>query len=163
MSASLLLDTAPTTNVGMGQVAVAHAPGKMQAVLGSCIGLALYHRRLQIGALAHVVLPQSSTRGAAPGKFADTALPHLLDLLDKEGVNASGLVAKLAGGASMFGSKGPIQIGEANATAVLKLLEEAHIRVVGHDLGGGKGRRILFDSQSGDLKVDILNQPPLIL
>jgi len=53
---------------------------------GSCVGLALYHPRLKTGALAHIVLPTASGRGALPGKFADTALPQLLAEFARAGI-----------------------------------------------------------------------------
>jgi chemotaxis protein CheD len=147
------------TKVGMGQIAVARAPGMFDTVLGSCIGLALYHRRLHVGALAHIVLPESAGREGSPGKFVDTALPHLLQLLAAQGANQAGLTAKIAGGASMFSASGPMQIGEANGAAVLKALAKLNIPVVGQHLGGPKGRRIEFDCTDGRLRVHIAGSP----
>jgi len=143
------------TKVGMGQVGIARAPGTFDTILGSCVGLALYHRRLHIGALAHIVLPESAGRDGTPGKFADLAIPHLLQLLAAEGANHAGLTAKLAGGASMFSSSGPMQIGEANVAAVLKALDELNIPVLAKHVGGAKGRRIEFDCTDGRLLVHI--------
>jgi len=41
-------EPATSTAVGMGEIALAHAPGKLASVLGSCIGVVLYHPRLRI-------------------------------------------------------------------------------------------------------------------
>ncbi len=95
-------------SVGMGQIVVAEAPAELVSVLGSCVGVALYHPRLKVGALAHIVLPKSSGGGAAPGKFADTAIPYMIAELAKAGAARAGLVAKIAGGACMFGVSGPL-------------------------------------------------------
>ncbi len=35
--------------------------------------------------MAHIVLPESAGRDGAPGKFADTAVPHMLELLREQG------------------------------------------------------------------------------
>ncbi len=146
--------------VGMGQIAVAQSPACLTAVLGSCTGVALYHRRLRLGALAHVVLPDSGGRTASPGKFADTAVPHLLDLLARHGATTAGLSAKLVGGACMFGTGGPMQIGDANVAAVTRLLHEAGVRISGKDIGGTSGRRICFDCNTGEVTIETVGNPP---
>ena len=143
----------------MGQVAIASEPSCLTAILGSCVGVALYHPRLHAGALAHVVLPDSSGRGAGPpGKFADAAVPCMVRQLEQLGANRSGLVAKIAGGACMFGASGPLQIGDANIEAVVKALAAAGVRLAGQDTGGAKGRRIQFHSGTGELAVEIAGQ-----
>jgi len=147
------------TLVGMGQIAAGRAPERMKAVLGSCIGLAIYHPRLKTGAMAHIVLPDSAGRAGTPGKFADTAVPEMLNLLKELGAPAHGLVAKFAGGANMFAGSGPLQIGDANAEAVVQALGNAGILVPGEDVGGTKGRRVTFDCTSGEMTVECAGQP----
>jgi len=150
-------------SVGMGQVVVAQCPDRLGAVLGSCVGIALYHPRLRIGALAHVVLPRSNGQVSKPGKYADTAVDHMLALLRQQGVGSPGLIAKLAGGAMMFGPSGAMQIGQDNIQAATEALQAAGIRVAAQDVGGQKGRRICLDCQSGQLTVQIVGQPPKVL
>jgi len=154
---------AETRNVGMGQIAVARTPARLWAVLGSCVGIALFDPRSQWGALGHVVLPDSHGRASLPGKFADTAVTHMLQLLQQQGARPAGLVAKIAGGACMFQSAGPMQIGDANVGAVLQALEAAGVKAAARDVGGTSGRRILFDCTSGMLKVESADGPSRIL
>ena len=116
----------------------------------------LYHPRTRHAVLAHIILPDSQGRPqSAPGKFADTAIPHMLKLLERAGVSTSGLVAKLAGGANMFGHNGPLQIGTANGAAVAEALAGAGIRVFAEDVGGSQGRRISLDCATGDIVIEI--------
>jgi chemotaxis protein CheD len=161
-TATLERTTSPV-HVGMGQAAVGPAGGALQAVLGSCIGLALYHPRLKRSALAHVVLPDSHGNSAAPGKFADTAVPHMIALLAADGIPAAGLIAKIAGAASMFGNTGPIQIGESNIAAVKAALQKARITLAGEDVGGGKGRRMRVEVDTGRVTVEVVGRPSLVL
>ncbi|MHB1032995.1 MAG: chemotaxis protein CheD [Pirellulaceae bacterium] len=158
--------TTPPTNgpfvdilVGMGQVAAGQPPQRMKAILGSCIGLALYHPKTCLGVMAHIVLPESAGRTGAPGKFADTAVAHMLELLAARGAPPRGLIAKYAGGANMFGGGGPLQIGQANAEAVAKAMQGAGIRVAGQDIGGAQGRRIEFDFTNGQMTIQCAGQP----
>jgi chemotaxis protein CheD len=140
---------------GMGQAVVGHNGDSLVAVLGSCIGIALYHPRHHVGALAHVVLPDSHSRTGPPAKFADTAVPYLLQLLKNEGVNTAGLIVRLAGGASMFASSGPMQIGTANLEAVTAALEKAGLRVASSHVGGAKGRRVELNCRTGELQIEV--------
>ena len=147
----------------MGCIEAQRAPATLSAVLGSCIGLTLWHPRLRAAAMGHIVLSNSAGRKATPGKFADTALMHMIELLGEMGINASGLQAKVVGGASMFGGGGPLQTGADNEESVLAQLAAANIKVVARHLGGKKGRRVNFDCETGVLKVEIVGQPPELI
>lgn len=155
--------TAKPVLVGMGQSAATRDDGTLAALLGSCVGIALYHRRLRVAALAHVVLADSAGETLLPGKFADTAVPHLIELLVAEGANMGGLMAKITGGASMFGTPGPNQIGEKNTVGVLAALKKAGIPCVAQHVGGTKGRRIVFEVATCDAKVEIAGQQPIVV
>lgn len=149
--------------VGMGQLVTAQEPVRLISVLGSCIGICLYHPRLRAAGMAHVVLPDSCWHTGGPGKFADTAIPALLNALEELTGARAGYVAKLAGGASMFAAGGPIQIGAANAAAVKAALAKANVRIVAEHLGGNQGRRIEFDPSDGSLSIEIQGQSAVVL
>ena len=163
MSTMTTSSTAREILVGMGQIAAGRAPDRMKAVLGSCIGVVLYHPRLKTGIMAHVVLPDSSGRTGTPGKFADTAVPEMLKLARQWNVPTCGLSATFAGGANMFGGSGPLQIGDANAAAVLEALNKAGVRVIAQDVGGTTGRRVVFDCACGKMTVECAGRPARIL
>jgi chemotaxis protein CheD len=146
----------------MGEIVLSRAPGKLTAVLGSCIGVVLYHPRLRVGALAHVVLADSDGRTGPAGKFADTAVPEMIRLLQSQGAMASGLTARIVGGAHMFG-RGPMKIGENNLTAVTAALAKARQFVVAQHVGGEKGRRVTLDCTTGTLTVEIGGQSPIVI
>lgn len=143
-------------SVAIGQWAVAAAPAKLRTLLGSCVGVVVYDRDGRVGGLAHVVLPNS--RGAVdhPGKYADTAVPALIAEIERRlgGSSAGRLVAKLAGGASMFPAGAPsanavLNIGRLNQEAVEAILTARRIPILGRDLGGGGGRNLTVDVASG--------------
>lgn len=164
MPATLTNDTPLKTSVGMGQIALGRNTDVLQAILGSCVGVTLFHPRHRVAVLAHVVLPSASGRTGLPGKFADTAIPEMLKMLALEGVPSAGIVAKLAGGANMLGNAaGPLQIGEANVAAITELLSAKGIRVIAKDLGGTKGRRMLVDCQTGIIEVEVVGAKTAVL
>lgn len=163
MSVTVETKKAKAVNVGMAQIAVLMPGESAKSVLGSCIGLVLYHAARKKAAIAHIVLPESHDRSGPPGKFADTAIPEMLRLLAEHRVGKAGMVAKIAGGANMFGGTGPIQIGEANIQAVTAILKELNIPVCGKHVGGEQGRRITMDCKSGDFKIEVAKQEPVVL
>lgn len=152
-----------TISVGLGQTVLVREGEVAQSVLGSCVGLVMYHKIRKVAAVAHVVLPQGANRSGSPGKFADTAIPHMLEELFARHQVKSGLVAKLAGGANMFASAGPMQIGEANIVAVKRLLGRFDIPLAGEHLGGNRGRRVSFNPASGELSIEVHGEPTAII
>lgn len=160
---TLARETVKEVLVGMGQISAGKTPQRMKAVLGSCIGLVLYHPRLQTGVMAHIVLPDSAGRTDSAGKFADTAVPEMLKSLRQLGAPGHGLTAKFAGGANMFGSNGPLQVGDANAEAVLQAVRSTGARLLSQDCGGNKGRRVIFDCTDGTMTVERAGQPPRVI
>jgi chemotaxis protein CheD len=159
MTTATTIATPKETLVGMGQIASGSMPQQMKAIVGSCIALALHHPRLKAGVFAHVVLPDSAGRPGPPGKFADTAVPKMVEIFKQLGAPAHGSAAKLAGGANMFGSSGPLQIGDANIEAVTRALRAAGIRVTAQDVGGSRGRRVTFDCDSGQMVIESAGLP----
>ena len=152
-------------NVGMGQVCVSQSPTKLTAVLGSCLGICFYHPKSRTGGLAHAVLPQSNGQATgAPGKFVDSAILYLVETFRNSlGVSPNELQAKLTGGACMFPTSGPLQIGEANIQEAVRKLQELGITVVSQDVGGTKGRRITFDLATGRVEVQQVGEVPRVL
>ena len=138
-----------TAMIGIGEYRVGSFP-MMTIGLGSCIGLTIYDETLKIGAMVHIMLPDSAGRQDRPGKYADTAIPLLLKELNALGCKNRSLVAKMAGGACMFEYFGAnLNIGVRNAEKVRTLLAEHNIRLVNEDIGGKVGRSVTFLPGSG--------------
>lgn len=149
----------------MGEIGVARDQGCLRTLLGSCLGVALYDRRLKVAGLAHVVLPKSGGPTELPGKFADTAIPELLRRMTAlAGGETIKPIAKLAGGANMFSStSAPGTIGEQNAAAVEEVLAAHRILVVARHLGGEQGRRMTLDTASGQVTIEIVGSDSLVM
>lgn len=153
-------------NVGMGEIQISNAQNAVIAApgLGSCIGLIMYDPVAKIGGMAHVVLPDSTSNTktqALPGKYADTAVPELLNQLIKKGASKNQLIIKIAGGAQMFNlEKGGniLNIGLRNVVAVKAALTKEGLNVKGADTGGNKGRTLKLDIATGKVIVKIIGQ-----
>lgn len=147
--------------VAIGRWGIAGAPTRLRTLLGSCVGIALHDRIAKVGGLAHIVLPDSRGVSDNPGKFADTAIPAMIEDLDRVllGKARGRFTAKIAGGACMFqaaGASGPaVNIGELNREAVERILGSLRIPIVARDVGGQAGRRLTFNLATGIVSVRV--------
>lgn len=141
--------------VGMADARVAREGDSLRTLgLGSCVGVALYDADAQIAGLAHIMLPSSAgMREENPAKYADTGVPHLLNMMVEDGARVARIRAKLAGGAQMFsGARGGVdlvRVGPRNVEAVQAALEKLGIPIVAADVGGNYGRTVEIDSVTG--------------
>ena len=95
MNSATSQTAAENVSVGMAQIALVESPVRANSILGSCVALTLFNARLKVGAMSHIVLPESPEGHAgAPGKFADTAVPKMLEYLRGKGVMTSGTGCK---------------------------------------------------------------------
>lgn len=140
--------------VGMADLKAGKSPDSIISYgLGSCVGIALYDAQAKVGGLAHIMLPDSTQARASDNqaKFADTALPLLLDQVLRLGASRSRITAKIAGGSQMFSfvqATDIMRIGDRNAEAVRTVLKNLSIRLLTEDCGGSYGRTVelLLDS-----------------
>ncbi len=145
--------------VGMAEVKVATAPGDALVALGlgSCIGVCMYDRRSRIAGMAHVMLPCSDGKPThQPGKFADTAVPELLQEMKRAGASQGDILCVIGGGAEVFsfGSQNPtLAIGKRNAAAVREALKLASMRLLAEDVGGNVGRTVTLTVEGGVVSV----------
>jgi len=140
---------------------VSQSPDILRTILGSCVGICLYDRENKIGGLAHIMLPENNDKSSNPKKYADSAIALMIDELLKKGANSEHLVAKIAGGASMF--KMPENsfigsIGINNVQKVREILNQYHISIISEDVFGDYGRTVDFFLETGKLKIKSLGR-----
>ncbi len=150
--------------VGIADLNLVLDPGTIMTIgLGSCIGIALYDKTLKVAGLAHIMLPDSTQfkSNTNPMKFADTAIPILIEKMEKEGCRKRNLIAKIAGGASMFNftDKSIISdIGKRNSEAVKKALKDESVPIISEEIGGNKGRTMILYSSDGKVVLKVVGQ-----
>ena len=148
--------------IGMADLNVALSPEVLQTCgLGSCVGICLWDPVTKVAGMAHIMLPSSSQgKSVNDAKFADTAVPLLINEMGKHGAHKARLVAKIAGGAQMFSfysDNDIMKIGERNAQAVKVALQAVKIKLLAEDIGGNFGRTIEFHAENGQLYVRTIN------
>ena len=153
-------------NIGIAEMGVAGAPDILRTILGSCVGICLYDPERMIAGLAHIMLPSRNERNANVKKYADTAIPQLVQDMERDGAQRGRIVAKIAGGSMMFKiAENSVmgEIGKNNIKKVREVLAEMGIRILAEDVGGDYGRTIDFYAEDGRLRVKSLGKPEIIL
>lgn len=144
--------------IGIGEIGMGRAPKRLLTpALGSCVAVALHDSFMRRGCLAHVMLPHAPTEGDARrelGRFADTAIPTMVDMLRREGTLQRRLQAKIAGGASMFrGDSAVSGIGDRNVAEVKRQLALMSIPLLAEDTGEAHARTVEFFLETGEVLV----------
>lgn len=149
--------------VGISDYKVSEPPNTIITLgLGSCVGIAIYDKTSKRGGLSHIMLPDSTLfkKDMKAEKFADLAIPMMVQEITN-GRSSRNLVAKIAGGASMFnfsdnGVGG--SIGDNNVIAVEKKLRELGIPILASDTGGNKGRTMIVDLKDFAVSIRTANK-----
>ena len=146
--------------VGMADLKTCVSPDGVTTLgLGSCVGIAIRDPVTKIGGLAHIMLPDSTTirnSNQNIAKFADTGIDELVRQMEKLGARKARMVAKIAGGATMFtfqGRNDMMQVGERNVEAVKKKLKEISIPILAEDTGKNYGRTVTFYPETGEFHI----------
>ena len=154
-----------TIEIGIAKMTVAKSPDILVArSLGSCVGIALYDPVAKIGAMAHVMLPDSTLtkrKNYNPAKFADTAVPAMIDKMIKTGTVRNRTVAKIVGGAKMFtsvGNNSSMNIGSRTVDAAKNALKKNDIKLVAEDVKKNYGRTVEFNLEKGIIKIKSLGK-----
>ena len=147
-------------------------PTLVTTILGSCLAVTIHAPKMGIGAICHAFLPDSSAskhpQGSEPQicRFVDTALQNMLETMDKIGVPRRDLCIKMFGGGQGVAvnnvePSGSYNIGRRNIEMAKKLLKFARLDIQAQDVGGPQGRKLLFNTSTGDVWVKRLNKAQL--
>ncbi|MCF8381369.1 MAG: chemotaxis protein CheD [Bacteroidales bacterium] len=132
--------------------------------IGSCLVIAAFDPLLNVGAMAHVMLPGRSPvkNGLHTNRFAANAIDEMLCQLKKFGIKNENLRICLVGGANVLKREND-SIGESNIISVEKLLEEKGLKVYARSVGGLERRTVLFDIEMGCIYCKVGDGKQLIL
>ncbi|MGA2159164.1 MAG: chemotaxis protein CheD [Dehalococcoidia bacterium] len=152
--------------VGLGEMQVSSDPNTVLACLGlgSCIGISAYDPVARVGAMVHVVLPHGNPVdcGKSPTKYANTALPAMVNQMESKGAVKSRIVIKIAGGAKIIHTVpvgSILDIGDRNITAVKSAVAENKLSIKAEDIRGTLGRSMWLSIDTGITKLRTTASP----
>lgn len=138
-----------------GQIHVASEPTRITTILGSCVAICIWDPLTGVGGMNHYLLPANPAAAERTARFADTATAELLAALLAAGASLTRVRAKIFGGASVLAfTCGALP--EKNIHAAREQLARWDIPIVGEDVGGFHGRKIVFQTDTGDTTVKVI-------
>lgn len=127
-------------------------PTLISTILGSCVAVCLYDPVLSIGGMNHYMLPLWNGEGLASPRYGNIAIEKLLHKMESFGSKKHNLRAKLFGGGEVINaSSNSFLIGERNIALAREVLEIEKIPIIASSVGGKLGRKIIFNTQSGEV------------
>ena len=156
----------PKVFLQTGDCFIGVQPTLVTTVLGSCLAVTMHAPKQAIGTICHAFLPDSSEdrRHIDPQvcRYVDTALQNMLESLDKLGIPRRDLVLKMFGGSSGIAVRGmewsSYNIGRRNIEMARKLLRFARLDLAVEDVGGAQGRKLMFNTGTGEIWLKRLNK-----
>ena len=156
-----------------GEMFILEMPTLVTTILGSCVAVTLYNRRLQVAAISHALLPhcrrrvyQNNVHDLLHGecakcsdafKYVDCAVSMMIEAFSRFGITAAETQVQLYGGARMIaaqnqpGSMEPV--GLQNSNVAQKVIADHRLTLYACDIGEAAGRKISFNTKTGDITL----------
>ncbi len=158
----------PTYYLKPGEIYLSRDPAIITTVLGSCICVTMYYTHGRFAAICHAVMPSFHDARNKTGKnkntfqYVDTSLEWMFNQFIKNGIKHNDIEVKLFGGAEMFTDttqgRSPIAVGKKNVEMALYTLEQKRLKLKAYNVGGNKGRKVIFNTLTGEVFAKFVNK-----
>jgi chemotaxis protein CheD len=151
-----------------GYIFFSKDPTLIYTVMGSAVTVCLWDREKRYGGASHFLYPRISEKRKATAQYGNVAVLTLIKMLINDGSEKTCLEAQIFGGGDPV-SFSEETLGRQNVVIARKILTHQGISITSEDVGGAKGRKLVFKSDTNEvmvLKVDRLRQedwPPYTL
>lgn len=153
------MSTLPVHHLGIGDIIIATEASIISTVLGSCVSVCLFSKATGIGGMNHFAHPTpASPGGVSDFRYGRMAIETMIDeFAAATQERPDQWTAKIVGGAhENMALRNSFDIGQANADIAREVLSAFRVPVVGQDIGGQRGRKVLFHSATNRLQVALL-------
>ncbi len=150
-----------------GGLSIRTTPTLIQTAVGSCLAITMFAPRQKIGAISHPMLPFPPEHERQTcfvrdlRKYVSFVVSEMLRKMKHHDVQTHDIEVKIFGGGELFGQYGEQQenrtVGRLNVQTVMQLIESERLFLKTFDVGGNRGRKILFYTHSGEVLVKRLN------
>lgn len=164
MNALLSPEGFPVRHLGIGEGGVFDSPARVHVLLGSCVAVTFHSPSRGVGATFHALLPARAEfarqgQDDGPFRYVDSAIAELLHRLASLRCMVD-LEVKVFGGANSL-VQGEFGIGMKNVRTAFAGLASAGLRVTASNVGGTRGRKLVFLPSTGDVYMKILSETPV--
>jgi chemotaxis protein CheD len=145
-----------------GDIYFSDKPALISTLLGSCVSVTMFSRRLGAGAICHGLLPSCKGKKPCEGdefcsegmRYVDCSIMRMLDWFAQIGVARGEIDVKVFGGSDMLSgpeSATKATVGQQNISMAFQVIEKENLRIAASDVGGGRGRKIIFSTHTGEV------------
>jgi chemotaxis protein CheD len=131
----------------------------VHTILGSCVSICLYDTKNRIGGINHYMLPIWNGQGLASPKYGNIAIEKLYEKLSILGAEHKFMIAKVFGGGEVLETYNQhFNVGKRNILIAYEMLEQLKIRIAAESTGGKLGRKIIFNTGTGEVSQKYVNK-----
>ena len=161
-----------------GELFLMQKPALISTILGSCIAITLFNRRLGIAGICHALMPRcikQSHKNSVDGlldnechkcleafKYADCSAFMMAEAFFRFGITPQETEVRLFGGAKMisgYQSRGAkYSVGDQNVDSARKVIAHCHLELTSSYTGGSAGRKITFNTKTGEVAQQFINE-----
>ncbi len=151
----------PFITLNPGELIVTDKPTIIRTVLGSCVAVTMFSRSRGISAICHALLPHPNKNEAYTANYAENykfvafVVPEMVRKIRRYGLKNWQIEVKLFGGADTLSDKSEQEssrpVGALNVKTVMEVLRQEHLHLKTSDVGGNRGRKILFHTHTGEV------------
>jgi chemotaxis protein CheD len=116
------------------------------------VAVCLWDPALGVGGMNHYIKPSTFDKGEATPQFGNVAIAALVRIMEEAGSERANLMAQVLGGGAPPAKTGK-HIGVQNVEVARDMLRRKDIPIIAEDVGGTIGRKIAFDTGTGQLAV----------
>jgi two-component system chemotaxis response regulator CheB len=145
-----------------GDSVTTRKPMHLATLLGSCVSVCLSNPFKHTAGMNHYMLPVAPDPSEA-GRYGDTSIRRMVATLFALDPDPKHYRARIYGGGNVLGHLGALgDIGERNIEIARKFLGDLRIAVHDQQVGGTKGRRVNFNTETDmiDCRVVGVNAGP---
>lgn len=134
-----------------GSIFTCWEPYRVATVLGSCVSVCLADPVKKIAGMNLFAYPKKKGNQDLTG-YGNYSIPQLIEMMFELGADKKNIEAHIIGGAcsTEYASR---DLGKKNVKIAKKILKKYKIPVVNDDTGGTFGRKVLFDTERGEVIV----------
>ncbi|MFZ3046436.1 MAG: chemotaxis protein CheD [Desulfatirhabdiaceae bacterium] len=135
-----------------GFVIFPSGPTLISTVLGSCVAISLYDRKRKTGGMNSFQFPIIREKHRATTRFGNVAIITLIQMMREDGSECKDMEAQIFGGAHNQ-SVSSTNIGMDNIRIARRILTRERILISSEDVGGEKGRKIVYHTHTNEAAV----------
>lgn len=150
----------PNYLISPGYIYLPESQTKISAVLGSCVSITLFDKKIKIGGMNHFLYPEIEKGDSPRSIYGNVAIKTLIKMFLHAGSKRKNIEAQIFGGA--FNREiSVMDVGKKNIDCAKKILIKERINITSEDTGGNRGRKVIFDTMTNEvvvIRVDKLRQ-----